>query len=84
VPHEADYPAWSADSQYVFFNTLSTNDRGVFRVLVSGGSDERIADVPFATRGFFGSWSGLSPDGAPLVLADRSRADVYVLSLTNR
>jgi Tol biopolymer transport system component/DNA-binding winged helix-turn-helix (wHTH) protein len=84
VSREADYPAWSADSQSLFFNTLSTNDRAVFRVHVPGGSEERIADVPFATRGFFGSWSGLSQDGSPLVLADRSRADVYVLSLIDR
>jgi len=84
VPHVADYPVWSADSQSLYFNTLGSDDRAVFRVRVADGHEERIADVPFATRGSFGSWSGLAPDGSPLVLADRSRADVYVLSLARR
>jgi Tol biopolymer transport system component/DNA-binding winged helix-turn-helix (wHTH) protein len=84
VPRQADYPAWSTDSQYVYFVAPGPVDRSVSRIRVSDGHEERVAAVPFTTRGIFGSWMGLAPDGSVLVVADRSRSDVYALSLTDR
>ncbi|MBZ5522829.1 MAG: winged helix-turn-helix domain-containing protein [Acidobacteriia bacterium] len=81
---KADYPAWSADSQYLYFNTMMTGKPALFRVHVPDGREEKIIDVHFPATGVYGAWSGLSPDGSPLVLRDREQADVYVLSLALR
>jgi hypothetical protein len=77
-----DYPFWSADSRYIYFNTLITSEPALFRVSVPGGKEEKITDVRFETAGVWGFWSGLAPDGSPLILRSRSRFDVYALSLS--
>ena len=77
----ADYPDWSADSQYVYFNTLMYQQPGLYRVRVADSHVEKIADVPFLSAGSYGFWSGLAPDGSFLVLRSRVQTDVYSLSL---
>jgi Tol biopolymer transport system component/DNA-binding winged helix-turn-helix (wHTH) protein len=79
-----DYPAWSADSQYLYFNTLMRDESALFRVHVPDGKEEKITYVPFPTAGVYGVWSGLAPDGSPLVLRNREQSDVYALSLAFR
>jgi Tol biopolymer transport system component len=78
---KADYPAWSADSQYLYFNTMMTDRPALFRVHVMDGKEEKITDVHFEPTGLYGMWSGLAPDGSPLVLRNREQTDVYSLSL---
>jgi hypothetical protein len=68
----------------LYFNTLGSPDSAVFRTRVADGREERVTTVTFGTRGVFTSWSGLAPDGSVLLLADRSRSDVYSLVLPNR
>jgi Tol biopolymer transport system component/DNA-binding winged helix-turn-helix (wHTH) protein len=77
---KGDYPAWSPDSRYVYFNTLIGNG-AIFRIHLPDGREEKVIDVPFATTGVFGRWSGLAPDGSILVLRDRRQSDVYALSV---
>ena len=84
IPHDADDPAWSGDGRDLYFNPLEGTDHALWRVRVADGREERVAVVPFPTRGVFDSWTGLAPDGSVLLLADRSRSDVYVLSLADR
>jgi len=78
---QADYPAWSADSRYLYFNTIVTTDPAVFRVRVPDGKEERITKVDFAPPGVYGVWTGLAPDGSLLVLRNRDRTEVYALTL---
>jgi Tol biopolymer transport system component len=77
----AEFGTWSRDSQYVYFNDLMSAEPAIFRVHVSDAREEKVADVSFPTAGVFGFWSGLAPDGSPLVLRDQEQSDVYVLSL---
>ncbi len=77
----ADYPAWSADSQFVYFNSAVQEHMALFRVHVPGGAEEKLVELPFKAAGSYGVWSGVAPDGSPLVLRDRSRTDVYALTL---
>jgi Tol biopolymer transport system component len=81
--HTADYPCWSADSRYLYYNTLIRPDgRFLLRVRVPGGKEEVIASVPFMATGVYGFWSGLAPDGSPILLRDLSQTNVYSISLT--
>lgn len=77
----AIYPAWSRDSQWIYFNTLMSPEPALYRVRISDDREEKVADVPFHATGIYGSWSGLAPDGSLLLLRDKSQTDVYALSL---
>jgi Tol biopolymer transport system component len=79
--HKADYPFWSPDSQYVYFNTLMNGPSGIFRLHVPDGQETKVTDVGFSTTGVFGRWSGLAPDGSILVLRDHQQSDVYELTV---
>jgi len=78
---EAASPIWSEDSQYVYFNDLMSPEPAIFRVYVRDAREEKVTDVSFTTEGGLGFWSGLAPDGSPLLLRNQERSDVYVLSL---
>jgi len=80
---EALFPIWSDDSQYVYFNDLMSPDEpAIFRVHVRDAREEKVTHVSFTTEGAsLGFWSGLAPDGSPLLLRNREQSDVYVLSL---
>jgi Tol biopolymer transport system component/DNA-binding winged helix-turn-helix (wHTH) protein len=81
---QTDYPIWSADSQFVYFNTISADPPALMRVRVQDGRPEGVADVPFLAVGVYGIWSGLAPDGAPLLLRGRGQTDVYALTVSGR
>ncbi len=79
------YPIWSTDSQFVYFMDLSPENRGAFRVRAKGGEAERVADLEgFHLAGRFGSWLGLDPTDAPLILRDVGSNDIYALTLEEK
>jgi Tol biopolymer transport system component len=75
------YPNWSRDGRYIYFDGTQDNKESIFRVQVSDGKLERL----FSLDGFqpaggpFGIWSGLAPDGTPLVVRDASIQEIYAL-----
>ena len=75
------YPNWSRDGRYLYFDGTLDNKESFFRVQVSDGKLERL----FSLDGFqpasgpFGIWSGLGPDGTPLVVRDASIQEIYAL-----
>jgi eukaryotic-like serine/threonine-protein kinase len=75
------YPNWSRDGRYIYFDGILDNKESFFRVQVSDGKLERL----FGLDGFqpasgpFGIWSGLAPDGTPLVVRDASIQEIYAL-----
>jgi hypothetical protein len=81
-PRMPGYPKWSADSKYLYFNTIDTVEPALFRVHVPDGKEEKLADVPFRVTGMYWAWSGLTPDGSMLVLRERDNLDVYALTLS--
>lgn len=72
----ASWPAWSADSQYLYF--IRPNS-GIFRVSVPDGKEEKNLEVPFrlATGAFT-----LAPDRSLIMLREHGRYDVYALQLS--
>lgn len=77
----SDYPIWSADGQYVYFNRVLGGEPAIFRVHVADGKEEKVVDVHFPTTGIYGVWSGLAPDGSPIILRAKGETDVYALTL---
>jgi tRNA A-37 threonylcarbamoyl transferase component Bud32 len=74
------YPAWSRDGAWLSFRR-EAEPAGIYRVGPEGGGAERIAalDGVALAGGEWGAWSGLGPDGAPLLL--RLRADAQAEGL---
>jgi serine/threonine protein kinase/Tol biopolymer transport system component len=78
------FPTWSSDSRYIFFVPF-LNGAGVFRVPITGGNAELVADTKDVhTTGYFGRWFGLDPTDTPLLLRDAGTQDIYALSLERK
>ena len=80
------YLAWSADSRYVYFDTLFDQNPVYRRVHVPDGKTETIVDMKririFLTQfGGLGSWTGLGPGDTPLFVRDTSAQEIYALDL---
>ena len=78
---KVDYPAWSADSQFLYVNSFVLDQPAIFRLHVPDGKVEKVTDLPFQTTGVYGNWSGLAPDGSPLLFRSHVQTDVYALAL---
>ena len=79
-----DSPEWSRDSQFIYF-LRRRGDVGVFRISIRGGEAEKIADLKdFHIGGWWGTWMGLDPTDAPLLLRDISSSDIYALTLDQK
>jgi eukaryotic-like serine/threonine-protein kinase len=78
------FPTWSSDSRYIFFVPF-LNGAGIFRVPITGGNAELVADTKDVhTTGHFGRWFGLDPTDTPLLLRDAGTQDIYALSLERK
>lgn len=75
------YMTWSPDGKYIGFDTSFTADPGFFRVRVADGQIERVVSLKNIRRFFpqWGEWSGMAPDGSPLVVRDISTQEIYAL-----
>lgn len=77
------YMTWSRDSKYIGFDTSLTADPVFFRVSPADGKLTRIVSLSNVRRFFpqFGEWSGLAPDGSPVLVRDISTQEIYALEL---
>jgi Tol biopolymer transport system component len=77
------YPAWSADSQYLYFDDLVTDEESIRRVKVGESRTERVFKLEGIERypGPFGLWSGRTADGSWMFVRDRSTQEIYELSV---
>jgi DNA-binding winged helix-turn-helix (wHTH) protein/Tol biopolymer transport system component len=74
------YPAFSHDSRYLYY--LRPGEQGVYRIALTGGKEERVADLSrWRLTGFFGFSMTLDPSDGPLVLRDIGSDDIYALTL---
>jgi len=79
------FPSWSKDSRFIYFQR-STDNRGIFRIPISGGDEERIVDLKeFRNMGWYtGGWLGLDPTDAPLLLRDTGTDEIYAFTLDQK
>ena len=79
------YLNWSRDSAYVYYDTFLNKDVGYYRLRISDGKVEKVADLRTARlfRGQFGpgSWTGLGPGDVPLFPRDISAQEIYAFDL---
>jgi WD40 repeat protein len=79
-----DSPEWSRDSQFIYFRR-TRGDLGLFRIRVRGGAEEKIANLKdWHDAGWWGSYMGLDPIDAPLLLRDIGSDDIYALTLDQK
>jgi Tol biopolymer transport system component len=73
------YPAWSADSRYLYFEDLVTAEDSFRRVKVGRNKAESVFVLQGLDRypGPFGLWSGRAPDGSEVFVRDHSTQEVY-------
>ena len=78
---DAGSTSWSADSKYVYFDSGLSENPAFYRVRIADRKLERLADLKGFRRVVYGwiPWSGVTPDGAPLLLRDISSQEVYAL-----
>jgi Tol biopolymer transport system component/DNA-binding winged helix-turn-helix (wHTH) protein len=82
---KVDSPAWSRDSRLIYYLREQGNAVGVYRVRVSGGTEERIVDLKgFRSTGVYAAWMGLDAEDTPLVLHDVGTSDIYALTLETK
>ncbi|HEY1803910.1 MAG TPA: protein kinase [Terracidiphilus sp.] len=73
----AGFPAWSHDSQFVYYFASQVTSGALKRVRISDRKVEKIADMnSFHSAGYYGAWLGLTPDDTPLTLKDAGTEDV--------
>jgi len=72
---------WSQDSKHIYFDTGTSENPAFYTVRVADHKLERLADLKgFRRVVLFGiPWSGVTPDGSPLLLRDISSQEVYAL-----
>jgi Tol biopolymer transport system component len=72
---------WSQDSKYIYFDSGLSENPAFYRVRLADRKLERLADLKGLRRVVYAwiPWSGVTPDGAPLLLRDVSSQEVYAL-----
>jgi Tol biopolymer transport system component/DNA-binding winged helix-turn-helix (wHTH) protein len=75
------YPSWSHDGQYLYFDTILSDDPAFFRIRISDRKLERLVSLKGVRRfwGELGQWTGLAPDDSPLLVRDTSSQEIYAL-----
>lgn len=79
---EINFEMWSRDSQYLYFDTLGA-DPAFYRAHVPDLRVEQVLSLKGYRRpfGFIGAYSGLAPDGSPLIVDDVGWHEIYALDL---
>ena len=75
------YPCWSQNGQYLYFDSIFSEDPAFYRIRISDRKLERIVSVSGIRRfwGPLGEWSGLAPDDSLLLTRDASNEEVYAI-----
>jgi eukaryotic-like serine/threonine-protein kinase len=78
-----DYPHWSADSRYVYYDNVATDNPRWRRVKVGDSRAEDLFALSGLRRYFgnWGSWSGVAPDNSALFVRDVSTQEIYALDV---
>jgi serine/threonine protein kinase/Tol biopolymer transport system component len=77
----SEFPTWSKDSVYLYYLD-SSGSAGIYRIAAKGGHAERVVELKdIHSTGYYGSWMGLDPTDAPLLLSDAGGSDLYALTL---
>ncbi len=78
-----NYPYWSSDSRYVYYDNFATENPQCHRIKVGENRPEDLFSLSGLHRffGIWGSWSGQAPDDSRLFVRDASTQDIYALDV---
>jgi len=77
------YNLWSKDGKYIYMRDNHAGSPRIVRVSIADARLEEVVslkDLPQLVDPFTG-WFGLTPDGDPVVIRDRSTQEIYALDL---
>jgi Tol biopolymer transport system component/DNA-binding winged helix-turn-helix (wHTH) protein len=77
------YMEWMNDGKSIMFDTLDGAKPAFYRLRLPDLHLETVASLGDVRRyyGDFGPWTGIAPDGSPLLVRDISNEEVYSLEL---
>lgn len=77
------YMEWASDGKSVLFDTFEVAEPAFYRIHLPDLRIETVVGIRDLRRyyGDFGPWSGIAPDGSPLLVRDISNEEVYSLDL---
>jgi len=79
------YPNWSLDSKYSYFEDLGADGPEIDRVSVVTRKKERVTPLTGISRVSMQDsgvpWNGVAPDGSPLIMRDVGSRELYSLEL---
>jgi Tol biopolymer transport system component len=77
------YMEWTDDGKSILFDTLLVQEPAFYRLRLSDLRLETIVKIGDVRRyyGPFGPWTGIAPDGSPLLVRDISNEEIYSLDL---
>jgi Tol biopolymer transport system component len=75
------YPSWSHNGQYLYFDSIFSEDPALYRIRISDHKLERLVSLSGIRRfwGDLGEWAGLAPDDSLLLTLDASNEEIYAL-----
>ena len=79
------YPSWSPDSKYICLQDWNDGRPRIVRLRLRDRRGEGLlvcSQVEGTMAGTITGWSGLAPDGSPLVARDVSNQEIYALKLS--
>jgi eukaryotic-like serine/threonine-protein kinase len=81
--NDIDYPQWSADSRYVYYDNFVTGNPKCHRIKIGDHHPEDLFSLSGLRRyfGTWGSWSGQAPDDSRLFVRDVSTQEIYALDV---
>jgi Tol biopolymer transport system component len=76
-----DYPNWSPDGTYIYYEKRTESGTTFCRIRTRDWKEEEVVSLKDVKRaeGEFGKWSGVTPDGSPLLLRDTGTQEIYAL-----
>jgi Tol biopolymer transport system component len=77
------FVSWSPDGKYLYFDTLRTDKPFFSRVRLGQHQLEPVVDLKGIRRfpGPWGEWSGITPEGSPVLVRNTSVDEIYALDV---
>jgi serine/threonine protein kinase/Tol biopolymer transport system component len=82
--HLLEYPSWSRDGKYIYFQDTTENGLELYRVSIAGHKKEQVVSFKDIRRPslYFGSfWTGLALDSSPVIMRDAGTREIYALEM---
>jgi len=82
--HLLEYPNWSYDGKYVYFQDTTDIGLELFRVSIADHKKQQIVsfkDIHLPSLYFGSHWTGLAPDASPLIMRDAGTREIYALEV---